>query len=225
MSSSWVSPTNINTSVNAPTNWSQYTTPAAAGFGALASAFPTIGSSSGTTSSLLNTLQSLTGSTTGTTTQGYGTAGTAAIANLLPMLNQLSSNTNLQPYQAQQTQNINQQANSQSANVNAEEAARGLATSPAAATAAANIQAQRGAAVTNLNQQIPLLQNQLTQQNSAAIGNILSILPKVGTTAGTTGQTSSSNQTGTTQQQVQTQQGGGLAGIFGGIGQALSNLF
>lgn len=199
----------------------------------LAAAFPSVGNSSGSTSSNLNTNQNLSGATSGTTsgttTAGYGAAGNSVIAQLLPLLSKLTTSTNLQPYQAQQTQLINQGSNNQQQNVDANFASRGLSTSPAAASAAANIQAQRQGAITNLNQQIPLLQNQLTGTNAGVINNILSSLPRVGSTtgstSGTTSQSGSSSQAGNTNQNVSTSQGGGAAGLFGGIGAALAGLF
>lgn len=212
-----------------PVNWGQVGSLGSALSMIPAAAFPTTGSSSGTTTSNLNTNQNLTGTTTGNTssTSGYGAAGTATIAQLMPMLSQLSQNTNLQPYQAQQTEGINNTANAATANANADLAARGLSRSPAAATSIANIGAQRTGAITNLNQQIPLLQNQLTSSNAGTIAGILSQLPKTGTTAtsGTTGQTGTTSQTGNTTQNVNTSQGGGAAGLFGGIGSALASLF
>jgi hypothetical protein len=185
-----------------------------------AAAFPTVGSQSGTTSSNLSTGQNVSGNST--TSSGYGSAGTTAIAQLLPLISKLATNTNLAPYQAQQTEAINNASNANANNINADLASRGLSRSPVASTAMANNNAQRIAATTNLQQQIPLLQNQLTQQNSGAIASILSQLPK--TTTGTTGQTGTTTQSGSTAQNVNSSSGGGIAGLFGGLGAALASL-
>lgn len=213
-------------SLSTPTDWGQIASLGSALSLIPANAFPTTGSSSGTTTSNLNTGQSITGNTTGSTSTstGYGAAGTATIAQLLPLLSQLSKNTNLAPYQAQQTEAINNQANASTANINSDLAARGLSRSPVASTALQNINAQRTAATANLNQQIPLLQNQLTNTNAGTIANILGQLPKTqsSTTSGTTGQSGTTTQTGNTSQQVNTSQGGGVAGLFSGIGKALA---
>jgi hypothetical protein len=189
-----------------------------------ASAFPTVGSQSGNTASNLNTSQNLTGSTSGTTSQGFGNVGNDVIAQLLPLISKLAGNTNLAPYQANQIEGINQQARNNTEAVNSDLAARGLSRSPAATTAIGNINAQRSGAITNLNQQIPLLQNQLTSSNAGTINNILNSLPRTTSQTGTSSQGGSSSQTGNTSQNINTQQGGGIAGLFGGIGAALANL-
>lgn len=217
--------------------------------GGVSSMFPTVGNQSGNTSSILQTLQSILGNTsstgttgtsgtsTGTTSTGYGTAGNDVISSLLPMLSSLSKAPDLSGYQTGQIGNINQSANAGREQVNNEMASRGLATSPAAATAAANIDAQRRGAVTSLNQSIPLLKNQLQNTNISTIGSILNSLPKISSTSGTTGttgvqsstgttsQTGSTGQTGSTTQNVNSSAGGGISGIFGGLGTALASLF
>lgn len=207
-----------------PINWNQIFQTGAALSAIPAAAFPTVGSQSGSTASNLNTNQNLSGTTSGTTTSGFGTAGNDVIAQLLPLLSKLTGSTNLAPYQASQIQGINQQANNSTEGVNADLAARGLSRSPAASTTVGNINAQRTGAITNLNQQIPLLQNQLTQSNANTIGGILNMLPRVSSQSGTTNQSGISNQSGTTNQNINSSSGGGVAGLFGGIGAALANL-
>lgn len=233
-----------------PTNWLGISgsdiTQALPILGAVAGAFPNTasGSGSGTATtniqSLLSTLATLMGTSatsgTGTTTTGYGTQGTALSANILPVLNSLmQGSTNLAPYEAQQTQQINTNAGLQSQQVNNEMAARGLATSPVAATAAANINAQRTGAITGMQEQIPLIQQQLQTQNIGTAGNILNLLPKTSTQTqqqtGTTTQSQNTQQTGNTTnnasytQQMAQKSGGGIGGAIGGFASVLANLF
>lgn len=214
----------------------------AAGFAPTSSSGSGSSSTSGTTSSniqsLLNTLSQLTGRTqqTTTTTPTQTPEGAALMKQLASKYSGLT-NVNLAPYQAQQSEAINRSSDLQSNAVRNIMAARGLATSPVAGTAEAGVQSQRFGALTNLSQQIPLLQNQLTLQNLAGASNLYGELPR-GSTAvgtGTTEQTGSTAQTGsTTSQGTQTQNqnyqnqqqtGGGLGSMFGGIAGILASLF
>jgi hypothetical protein len=231
-----------------------------AGLGGAAGAFPTPTSTSGTTTgnsttnsssniqSLLNTLSTIQGqqnqNTTAqqnqTTTSGYATPGATNLSNSLAnAYSQISQPVNLSPYEAQQTANIN---TAQQAAL----AARGLATSPVSGAVEANTQQARVGQITNLQQQIPLLQQQMNLQNLGAGSNYLATAaPKTSTTAGTSGQqvagtttqTGNTSQTGNTTQtgqqntqstqQTQQQQksGGGIGGFLGGLGGVLASLF
>lgn len=207
---------------------------------------PTTGSGSSASSSstssniqsILNTLSQLSGRTsqTQTTIPTQSPEAAALMRNLIGKYSSLS-NVNLAPYQAQQSESINRSSNLQSEAVRNIMAARGLATSPVAGTAEAGIQAGRFGQLTNLRQQIPLLQNQLTLQNLQGASGLYGMLPR-GSTAtgvGTTEQTGSTSQYGTTssmgttdQKQNYNQQqsaGGGIGSMFGGIAGILASLF
>ncbi len=231
---------------------------AAGGFAA--GAFPTTGQTSGNAASTSNINQ--TGSTTGhsdiqsnlntlsqllstsninSSTQPTLSPASAALMSQLTRQygNLAGSNVNLAPYAGQQTQNINRNSQIQSQAVQNALAARGLSTSPVAGTAEANIQANRVGQINNLQQQIPLLQNQLTLGNLGAASGFFSTLPRgsvsqqtgtqsqlggtsqTGQTIGDTSGTSTQNisQTGTTNQTGNTSQGGGIgSGIAGLLG-------
>lgn len=229
------------------------------GLGGLAGAFPTptttSGSSSTSTSGTNNTfgtantqslqdlLNKLTGSTSATTTTGYGSpAATGLSDQLTKQFSALAASpTNLQPYQQQQEANINRNSQTLDKSQQEELAARGLSTSPVAASVAANTDASRVGQITQLQQSIPLLQQQLLQQNLNSAGGFLANAPKTSTTAGTQEQTSTGSQTGNTSQtsngnsnqtgaqntnSTSTQNsGGGIGGLFGGLGSMLAALF
>lgn len=154
-------------------------------------------SSSSQVQQLLQFLNSLKGSTTqnGTTT---------TTPNLSPqMLSFINSLTgryssltapSLTGYQANQIGNINANSNIQAQAANNIMASRGLATSPVAATTAANIDQNRINQITSMQEQLPLLQNNLNLQNLNAAGSFSSMLPTL------TGSTQQNNNTGTTEQ-------------------------
>ena len=245
MGSTWVNPDNIGLGGNANTgNYGLNSTglfgsgisgtnAGLTGLSGLAGFFPTPSSGNSSTSSSLSTGQQSSGTsnvsgTSGSTT-GYGAAGTSVINQILPQLSSLLAGTNLSTsYLPQQTQQINQNSQLQQQALNNIMASRGLGTSPVAATAAAGVDANRVGQITNLQQQVPLLQQQLNSQNLNTAGGILSRLPT--STTGTTSQTGTSNTTSNTNQNGQsnttTQQnsGGGLGGLFGGIASALASV-
>lgn len=206
----------------------------------------TIGQSSGSNLSTLQSLMQLLGktSTNQTQTQQLGPEGTAVFSQLFPQLQQLQP-FNAQAYQGQANNNINAGAEAQSRNVDSALAARGLATSPAAAVAHAGVDASRIGAQTQVANSIPMVANQFNQGNIASIGSILAQLPRSSVTSGSqessqeqtgnqsgssvnSGQSSQNTQsqqnTNTTQNQ-QTNSGGGLGGLLGGIGGLLGTLF
>ena len=202
-----------------------------AGLGALAGLFPqtssgitsgsyantATGSSTGTFDmntimNFINNLNSLvTGSQTGTTT-GTSTTGvtptlspeeTALMTKLMTSAGSLSA-PSLTGYSAQQTSNINANAQAQENAVNNIMASRGLATSPVAATAQAGVEQNRQNQITNMQQQLPLLQNQLNLQNLAGATSLFASLPKGSQTTGTSAQQTAQQ----SQQQTQQQQTG-----------------
>lgn len=218
--------------------------------GGLAGMFPTPSSATGTgtttsnnnINSVLDTLAQLTGrsNTSGTsgTTSDYGAAGQSLINNILPSLSSLATRSvNLTPYLAQQTGQINRNANLAQQSAANIMAARGLSTSPVSATTAANIDANRIAGITSLQQQMPLLQQQLQSQNLGLAGNILGMLPRTSSTqqsqSGQSSQTQDNTQSGLTGSQGTSstseaqsgKQGGGVGGFLGGLGSVLAGLF
>ena len=239
------------------------------GLGALAGVFPedqsgTVKSNQNTTSDitsdtatstdmwhLLNTwLNSLgitqqEGTTAQQVTPTLGPEATALMQNLATKYTGLTAPA-LTGYQAYQTGNINNAADLQSQAVNNILAARGLSTSPAAATAQAGVEQNRLNQITGMKQQIPILQNQLNLANLAGATGFFSTMPRGASTTGTTSGTTTSSQSqtggqagqdiGGTQvkghqftagneqgfQQKDATSGGGLGGLFSGLASGLA---
>jgi hypothetical protein len=184
-----------------------------------------------------------TGTTTaaGATTPLLGPEAQALLTQLTGKYMGLTA-PNLTGYGAMQTANINQAADAQRNALNSALAARGLATSPVAATAQAGIEQNRLNQVTAMQQQLPLLQHQMNLQNLAGAAGFFGAIPKGQATTGTTTQTgtgsTSATQTGgvttvndilnqATQQSLEktkTSQGGGLFGSLGGIASGVAAL-
>lgn len=191
-----------------------------------------------------------TGTTTGTTTGGYANANDADLSGKLSQaFSQLTKAPDLSGYQAQQTEGINKNSEFQGQAQQEALAARGLSTSPVAGAVAANTEGQRVGQISNLQASIPVLSNQLALANLSAGNSYLANAPKtstnVGTQTGSTAQTGTSDQTQNTNQsgvqtgvgstattnnstqntQQQQKSGGGLGGLFGGLGSVLAGLF
>jgi hypothetical protein len=112
----------------------------------------------------------------------------ALLTQLVGRYNALSA-PSLTGYGAGQTANINAGADAQSKAVENILASRGLSTSPAAATAQAGIQQNRLNQITGMQQQLPILQNQLNLANLAGATSFFSTIPKGAVTTGSrTGQ-------------------------------------
>lgn len=126
-----------------------------------------------------------TGTSTGTVTPTLSPESTALMNQLIQRYS-AQANPSLTGYQAQQTQGINANADIQSQAVNNIMASRGLSTSPVAATAAAGVEQNRANQITSMQEQLPLLQNQLNLQNLAGATQLFSTLPKGQTTTGAT---------------------------------------
>jgi hypothetical protein len=192
--------------------------------------------------------QQQSGATTGISTGGYATPGATNLSGQLAgTYSSIAQPTNLAPYESQQIAQINQNANSQNSSQQAELAARGLSTSPVSGAVAAQTQAGRVAQTTSLEESLPVLQQQLTLQNLGAGTSYLAGAPKTqntggtttGTTTGQTSQTGTTSQIGNTSQsgsqntnvnststtQQNQEAGGGLSGLFGGLGSVLASLF
>lgn len=110
---------------------------------------------------------------------------------------------NLQPYQEQQENNINNNANLVAQSSKEALAARGLADSPVSGVVASNENQNRVAQITGLQQSIPLLSNQLQLANLGAASQFTASIPRGF--------------------QSNTKQGGGLGGFLGGLGSILAN--
>jgi hypothetical protein len=138
----------------------------------------------------------------GTTTPNLTPENEALLSQLGAQYSHLASTgVNLEPYQQQQEQGINTNSNIQAQAAQQALAARGLANSPVSGAVAANEAQQRTGQITNLQQSIPLLQNQLQQQNLNAAAGFTASIPH-----GTTTTTST---------------GGGIGGFLGGVGGIL----
>jgi hypothetical protein len=146
-----------------------------------------------------------TSATQGSTTPTMSPEATAMMNSLISKYSGITA-PSLTGYGAYQTGQINANADAQSQAVNNIMAARGLSTSPAAATAAANVEQNRVNQITGMQQQLPLLQNQLNLANLGAASNFFATIPR-GVQTNQTGQTTTDNrQIGTTTQN-QNQQG------------------
>jgi hypothetical protein len=163
--------------------------------------------------------------TQNTTSSGSTNFSSSTNPNLSPsaqaFLNQLqsmysgylTSNPDLRGYQAQQANTINTNSNLQTQAADQNAAARGLSTSPIAASTDNLINAQRVAQNNSLAQSIPLLQRQLQGQTLAAGNSFFNSIPK--------GTTTSGNQNTQQQSQTTTQSAGGIgpaiSGLLGGL--------
>jgi hypothetical protein len=161
------------------------------GAGGIAGAFPKTGSS--TTNTNASGQQNTTSASdtesnlrsdsaqhaagTSVTTPTMSPEATAFMNQLIASMSN-QGNINLRPYQAQQAEGINRASNLQQQAAANIMASRGVASSPVAATTAANIDAQRFGQQINLNQSIPLLQEQMRQQRQAQMLALLSALPR-----------------------------------------------
>jgi hypothetical protein len=151
--------------------------------------------------SLLNSISSTTGSgtSTSTTTPNLNPQTQALIDSLTARYQSLTA-PSLTGYAAQQTQGINRNAElaQQAAATNL--AARGLSASPVAGTTANSIDAQRFGNITGMQEQLPVLQNQMNLSNLGAAAGFMNMIPHGATTTGST-----TNQSDTTGTQSQTQ--------------------
>jgi hypothetical protein len=193
---------NQNTSGSQSQNYQNYGTSNQTG------AFNTSGQSTNTGTSTGTT----TGTQSGFVTGGYAAPGAATLSDQLARqyASLASKAPDLSGYLASQTSGINRNTALLDQAQQASLAARGLSTSPVAGSVAAQTQANRVGQITNLQEQIPLLSNQLALANMASAGGYLASAPRtqanLGTTTGT--QTGSTQQVGTTQQAgTQTQAG------------------
>lgn len=179
-----------NSTTNTNTNFSNNTNTTQAGQS----------SSQSTLDTILNLLgkQSQAGTSTSSTVlspevQGFMTKLLGYSGNFQPVTTQ--------DYITGGTQAINQSANAQGTAINDEMAARGLSTSPAAATAALNNNANRVNQISQLKANAPMAVQQANIPMLSALTQILSALPK--------GTATTYQQTGEQQQQQTGSQVGG----------------
>jgi hypothetical protein len=235
-------------------NQLQYMLPLLALLG-LAGVFPQDYSKSGTSDTTTDTTGKTTLDTFLKTLSDYsqqtaGTSVTGVQPTLSPATQQFMdtligrytgmSAPSLTGYSAQQTGNINTAADVQRQAVQNILAARGLSTSPVAATAEAGVEQNRLAQITNMMQGLPILKNQMDLQNLAGASAFFGAIPKGSlttsatgqTTTGTTSGTQTGTQTGTSQTTGTTKgttaekgsSGGGPGGLFAGLGAGLAYL-
>lgn len=237
------------------TNWADFVGGAS---GVAASAFPTVGNSSGTSNSssstqsdatttqqqqsfidsILKSISQLTSSSS--TTPNLSPEHQALINSLMAKYGQLTNKpVDMSGYATQQTQGFNRNSTLQKQAADNIMAARGVSGSPAAAVTDTNIDAQRMAQINNMQMGIPVLQNQMMQQNLAGATALAGVIPHGTTNTGfqtQTGnqsgsqsanqsgygtQTSLVNATGQTNQTAKNSSGGGWGGLLGGIGSML----
>lgn len=179
-----------------------------------------------------NATKNTSGTTSGTVSQS-GTTSNTITPNLSPLQQQLANlftsqtanmannDTNLEGYKSAGLQTINQSGNAASTALKNSLASRGLSFSPAAA----NAETQNTLNTINQGQQflnqIPLLQRQLQQQNIQGEESAFGALPTGVTSSGSNSGTQTTNASQNTN--VSTP-GGGIAGLFGGIGAGLAAL-
>lgn len=201
--------------------------------------------SSGTTSQLLNSLASLFGSSTGTSTtsNAFGDQGNALLASMAPLLQKTATPFDKQAYIGNAGNNINAGAMAQQKNLAQSMAARGLGSSPASAIANAGIDASRIGQQVQVQNSVPQAEQTYNNAQLAPLTNLLSLMPKnsitntdqtqqqqsnsqqtgSGSTYGTSNGTTSS--TGTQDTQTTSKPSGGFSGLLNGVGSALGALF
>jgi hypothetical protein len=151
-------------------------------------------------------------SQTGTSTPNLSPEQLAFMQSIMKQAQQGMQGSNLQGYQAGANANINRGSEANNNILQSVLAARGLTYSPLAGAATAANEGNRIGQQTQVSNQMPLLRQQLLQQNLAGAVNAFRATP-YGTTT---------NQTG---HSTQTKSGGGvmgmLSGLFGGLGAGI----
>jgi len=217
---------NLGPSVGSAPSWMQglrdiFTpqTSLVAGLAGVAGAFPNSGTQTTNSSGTSNTTAN--SNFNGSSTPILSEENQALLHQLTNQYSHLAQvGVNLQPYQQQQEQQINRNSGLASRASMEALARRGLSNSPVAGTVAANQEGNRINQITNFQQGIPLLANQLNLQNAGAAGQFAASIPH-GTSQ--TGNTDSTSNTATTNNSTtKTSSGGGAGGFLGGLGKALS---
>lgn len=114
----------------------------------------------------------------------------------------------LRGYEAGGIQNINRGSDLQQQALSNIMATRGLSRSPVAGNAAGNVENERFGQISQFRNQLPLLQNQIQNENLAAAGNFFQAIPKnISTTGYNVGQQSQAGQTSTVGQTSSQQTG------------------
>ena len=158
-----------------------------------------------------------TGSQTGTTTPNLDPRASGLYDQLLNHYQSLLGNQDLSGYQAGAIGDINQTSDIKRKAMEQMLAARGIQ-GPAAANTLGNVENQRFSNITQLNQQLPLLQSQLSQQALTSGQGLFGAMPY-----------GSSQQQNTTNEQraVNTTKNPGnmLGGLFSSLGPILAQLY
>lgn len=162
---------------------------------------------------LMNWLSQMMSQTTGTSDTQFNQSTTPTLSpeataymNSLMQKFQGMTTPSLTGYSGYQTSNINANSDAQRQAVGNIMASRGLTGSPAAAAAEANIEQNRINQITGMQQQLPLLQNQLNLANLGAAANYFAMLPRGQQTTGSqqqqTAQTTNQQSSGSQNQNV-----------------------
>jgi hypothetical protein len=152
-----------------------------------------------------------------TTTSGSSTSNPILSSSAQDFLNKLTSyytnyiqqSPDLSGYYAQQANGINNNAQLADRYTQEQLAARGLSTSPVAASITNTNNLNRVNQLNTVQQQLPLLQRQLTGEALGQGAGFFSQIPR--------GQTNQMNQSQTTNQTTKSSSGGGLGGLLSGL--------
>ena len=153
------------------------------------------------------------GTTGATSTPNLDSAG----QSLEPFITEAARNLvnggfNPTSYISSGVNNINRNSELQKQAIDSIMAARGLSTSPVSATAAVKADQNRLNQISDLENNAPIIANQIAQQNLATANSAFNSLPR--------GVTSNGTSTGTSD--TSASQGGGLGSALGGLGSILA---
>lgn len=134
-----------------------------------------------TSSSGVSNTSGQTGAASATRTD-FDPAQKALLDRLTANYSQMTQPVDLRGYQAGGIQDINRSSDLQQEALKNVMAARGVSTSPVAASGAGSVESGRFGAITHFNQGLPLLQTQLNNENLGAATSFLSMVPKTTST-------------------------------------------
>lgn len=181
--------------------------------------------STGTTGS--NITGSTTANQTATSTPTLDEAGQTIESQLSPVVRQLLGfPMDLSGYTSSGIDQINRNADLQRQSIDAIMASRGLSTSPISATAALIADQNRLNQISDFQNSIPLLRNQLLNTNLSSAISALGATPRGITSSGNTSGSNVEANTGTSSSDSNTtgSTGGGIGGALGGLGTILGYL-
>lgn len=168
--------------------------------------------------------ESQTGTSSGTGLQMPELSGlqqTAQDTFLRALMDKIRGGTDLRGYQAGGIQDINQGYNLKQQALQNILAARGLSYSPAAGTAQGGLESQRIGDVTRFNQQMPMVQRQMSIEDINNLIQGFMSTPKGVRTTSTQDYSTNRDYSGT-QHSVGTQPGDMMGGLLSGAGGALA---